>query len=227
VATLGIVEFGLFLWGKYGTIDKVVKTKFADVHFALFFTALFNAFQYSLTSIASTRFSNSQWVHTEQLELDHYVEIREEYDRVDMMMGNQSTRIGKVIRNCILSIARPGLRRRHESLRVQIRFHELRLYLLESQNLPLTIKVSDYLKRSELSILIGLVHVSATTWVLLIGGMNLLYFTIGMVGYTTNQLDIMSTIMSGILFSMDFLFIVISWALRWKVRFYFVALHFY
>ena len=227
VATLGIVEFGLFLWGKYGTIDKVVKTKFADVHFALFFTALFNAFQYSVTSIASTRFSNSQWVQTEQLELDHYVEIREEYDRVDMMMmGHQSTRIGnKWIQNCILSLTQPGLRRRHKSLRVQIRFHELRLYLLESQNLPLTIKVSDYLKRSELSILIGLVHVSATAWVLLIGSMNILYFTIGMVGYTTN-LDIMSTILFAIFFTMDFLFIVVSWALRWKVRLYFVALHF-
>ena len=227
MATLGIVEFGLFLWGKYGTIDKVVKTKFADVHFALFFTALFNAFQYSVTSIASTRFSNSQWVQTEQLELDHYVEIREEYDRVDnMMMGNQSTRIGnKWIQNCLLSLTQPGLRRRHKSLRVQIRFHELRLYLLESQNLPLTIKVSDYLKRSELSILIGLVHVSATAWVLLIGSMNILYFIIGMVGYTTN-LDIMSTILFAIFFTMDFLFIVVSWALRWKVRLYFVALHF-
>jgi len=100
---------------------------------------------------------------------------------------------------------------------VQIRFHELRLYLLESQNLPLTIKVSDYLKRSELSILIGLVHVSATAWVLLIGSMNILYFTIGMVGYT-NNIDIMSTILFAIFFTMDFLFIVVSWALRWKMH---------
>jgi len=221
VATLGIVEFGLFLWGKYGTLDKVVKTKFADVHFALFFTALFNAFQYSLTSIASTRFSNGQWVHTEQLELDHYVEIREEYDRVDMMMGNRSTRIGKWIQNCVLSITQPGLRRRHKSLRVQIRFHELRLYLLESHNLPLNIKVSDYLKRSELSILIGLVHVSATAWVLLIGGMNLFYFTIGMVGYTTANISFMSSIMSGYFFLMDFFFIAISYALRWKMHYIF------
>jgi len=94
VATLGIVEFGVFLWGKYGTINKDIKTKFADVHFALFCTAILNALQYSLTSIVSTRLSNGLWVKTEQLELDHYVEIREEYDRVQEIVGLQYTLCG-------------------------------------------------------------------------------------------------------------------------------------
>mmetsp|Transcript_58839 Transcript_58839/g.65899 ORF Transcript_58839/g.65899 Transcript_58839/m.65899 type:complete len:1588 (-) Transcript_58839:90-4853(-) len=218
LATLGIVEFCLFLWGKYGEYDKDMKKKFADVHFALFFVAIINAVQYSLTSIFSTRFSNSMWIQTEQLELDHYVEIREEYERVNHIITNLYTRHGKWIRNIILFVSRPGLRRRYESLRVQVRFHELRLHLLDSNNLPLTLKVSDYLKRSELAILIGLVHVSPTAWVLLIGGLNLVYFVVGIIEYTTAKISLVSKTMAGIFFAIDICFIIISWALRRKMH---------
>jgi len=226
LATLGIVEFVLFCVIKYAPdYNKPAKKKFADVHFALFFTAIFNALQYSLTSIFSTRFSNSMWVQTEQLELDHYVEIREEYERVNHIVNNLYTRYGKWIRNIILFVSRPGLRRRYKSLRVQVRFHELRLHLLDSNNLPLSLKVSDYLKRSELAILIGLVHVSATAWVLLIGGLNLVYFVVGIIGYTTDQgspatdkTSLMSKTMTGIFFAIDIGFIIVSWALRRKMN---------
>ena len=209
VATLGIVEFGVFLWGKYGYIDKEKKAKFADVHFALFFTAIFNALQYSLTSIVSTRLSNSMWVKTEQVQLDHYVEIREEYERVNEMIELQYTGCGKWVRNCVLFVCRPGLRRRHESLRVQVRFHELRLHFLESNNLPFNLKVSDYLKRSELSILIGLVHVSVASWVLLIGIMNLGYFILGIIGYTTSNTGTIGNVMTAMFFAANFLFIIL------------------
>ena len=157
------------------------------------------------------------WVKTENLDLDHYVEIREEYERVNQFMV-QSTIFGKWIRNCILSVIQPGLRRRYESLRVQVRFHELRLHFLESNKLPANLKVSDYLKRSELAILIHKVHTSAIAWVLLIGGMNLLYFCLGMVGYTTEQFDYMSYILTGIFFLLQVLFIGISMLLRWKMH---------
>lgn len=218
VATLGIVEFGVFLWGKYGTIDKEIKKKFADVHFALFLTAIFNALQYSLTSIVSTRLSNGLWVKTEQLELDHYVEIREEYERVEEIIDLQYTGRGKWFRNCILFVCRPGLRRRHESLRVQVRFHELRLHFLESNNLSFSLKVSDYLKRSELSILIGIVQVSMATWVLLIGILNLGYFIFGMIGYTTSNPGSIAALMTVLFFVVVVLFIILSLALRWKMH---------
>ena len=216
MATLGIVEFGVFLWGKYGTINKDIKTKFADVHFALFCTAILNALQYSLTSIISTRLSNGLWVKTEQLELDHYVEIREEYDRVQEIVGLQYTGYGKWIRNCILFIFRPGLRKRHESLRIQVRFHELRLHFLESNNLSFSLKVSDYLMRSELAILIGLVHVSVTTWVLLIGILNVGYFTFGMIGLSNP--GYIAPLVAVLFFVVVISFILMSLALRWKMR---------
>lgn len=218
VATLGIVEFGVFLWGKYGTIDKDVKKKFADVHFALFLTAIFNALQYSLASVVSTRFSNALWVKTEQLQLDHYVEIREEFDRVQEIIGSQYADCGKWIRNAILFVCRPGLRQRHESLRVQVRFHELRLHFLESNNLSFSLKVSDYLKRSELAILIGLVHVSVTTWVLLIGLLNVGYFIFGIIGYTLQNPGYIAVVIAVLFFVVDISFIFLSWALRWKMH---------
>lgn len=218
MATLGIVEFGVFLWGKYGYIDKEIKAKFADVHFALFLTAIFNALQYSLTSIVSTRLSNGLWVKTEQLELDHYVEIREEYDRVQEIIDMQYTGCGKWVRNCILFVFQPGLRRRLESLRVQVRFHELRLHFLEFNNLSFSLKVSDYLKRSELAILIGLVHVSVATWVLLIGILNLGYFIFGIIGYTASDPRYISVVIAVLFFVVVVFFIVMSLALRWKMH---------
>ncbi len=218
VATLGIVELGVFLWGKYGYIDKEIKSKFADVHFALFLTAIFNAVQYSLTCILSTRLSNGLWVKTEQLELDHYVEIREEYDRVKEIIKLQYNGRGKWVRNCILFVFRPGLRRRHESLRVQVRFHELRLHFLEFNNLSFNLKVSDYLKRSELSILIGLVHVSVATWVLLIAMLNIGYFMFGMIGHTAPDPRIIARVIAVLFFVVVIFFIVMSAVLRWKMR---------
>lgn len=195
-----------------------MKQNFADVHFALFLTAIFNALQYSLTSIVSTRRSNGLWVKTEQLELDHYVEIREEYERVQEIIDLQYTGCGKWVRNCFLFVCRPGLRRRHESLRVQVRFHELRLHFLEFNNLSFSLKVSDYLKRSELSILIGLVHVSVATWVLLIGILNLGYFIFGMIGYYTANPGLIALLISLLFFVVVGFFIVLCLALRWKMH---------
>ena len=83
VATLGIVELFIFLLLKYyEDIDKARKEVFGDVHFALFYTAILNAFQSVLVAIVTRRASSKLWVRTEHLELDHYVEIREEFERV-------------------------------------------------------------------------------------------------------------------------------------------------
>jgi hypothetical protein len=103
-------------------------------------------------------------------------------------------------------------------LRVQVRFHELRLQFLETHNLPLNLKVSDYLKRSELGVLIGLVHISGTAWLFLTGGLALLYFILGMVGYQTGDIDVLGSCMTGVFFGLLFLFIIVSIALQFKME---------
>jgi hypothetical protein len=223
VATLGLVELFVFIIIKYyDDLDKEKKEVFGDVHFAIFYTAILNAFQSCLTALFTRRNSTKLWVDTEHLELDHYVEIREEYDRVvELIHQHDSERggkIGKWIRNFVLFLRRPGLVGRYQELRVQIRFHELRLHFLESNNLPLNLKVSDYLKRSELGVLIHLVHVSATAWLFLTGGLNLMYFLLGMIGYSTGDVYVVGSTMTSTFFALMFAFIFISLILYYKMR---------
>lgn len=218
LATLGIVEFALFCWKKYGYLDKTMKARFADVHFSLFLTAIANGLQYSLTAAIATWFSTWMWVKTEQLDLGNYIEIREEYGRIDRLIESQYMGFPHSFRNCILFFTKPGLRQRYQSLRAQVRFHELRLHLLELNNLPVTLKISDYLKRAELGILIGLLHVSASSWIVLILGLNVLYFVVGLVNYKTDPTSYLSFhILESVFFVINALFILVCWALRWKM----------
>jgi len=94
VATLGIVEFFLHLLAEYyPDYDKDRKQVFADVHFLLFYTAILNALQTVLTAFATKRRSKRLWVQTEMLELNHYVEIREEFQRVKQELDRLNNRI--------------------------------------------------------------------------------------------------------------------------------------
>lgn len=224
MATLGIVELLIFLLHKYySNLNVARELVFADVHFTLFFTALFNAFQSVSVAMVATRVSNRLWVKTEDLELDHYVEIREEFDRVSHQLypgddhdennnNNNNTMIsmGKQLRNIGVSLLFPRLRARYVELLVQVRFHQLRLHFLEGNNLPLTLKVSDYLKKSEETVLIKLVHVSTFAWLFLTAAMNLIYFLMGMVAFATGSADIVGVAMTYIFFCSLFLFILIS-----------------
>jgi hypothetical protein len=83
VATLGIVEFLLYLIGEYHKdYDKSKKGVFADVHFLLFYTAIINAILSAVLFCITSQYSYRIWVKTEMLELNHYVEIREEFQIV-------------------------------------------------------------------------------------------------------------------------------------------------
>jgi hypothetical protein len=221
VATLGIVEFVVFLLIKYWkTLNKERKEIFGDVHFAIFYTAIFNAFQSVLTAMVTSRAGNRLWARTEQLELDHYVEIREEYEKVEGLVSARTptSRFGKLMRNFTLGVLHPGLLGKYHNLRIQVRFHELRLHFLESNNLPLTFKVSDYLKRAEIGVLVHLVHISAFAWLLLTGGLNLMYFLLGMIGYATANVDTVGICMTGVFFANITISVFVSLALLFKMQ---------
>lgn len=226
LSTLGIVELFVYLILKYyKDYDKAQKGVFADVHFALFYTAVFNAFQSVIVAMATIRTSNSLWVETEHLELDHYVEIREEFDRVREKFGyeiDDELASGPSLRNLprylLQSIRNPGLRGRYMNLLVQVNFHSLRLHFLQANKLPLTLKVSDYLKRSEERVLEKLVHVSGGAWLMLTGGLNLIYFLMGMVAYVFEDPAVVGLFLTCIFFCMMVVFIFICVALYFKMR---------
>jgi hypothetical protein len=226
LSTLGIVELFVYLVLKYyKDYDKTQKDVFADVHFALFYTAVFNAFQTVIVFMATIRKSDKLWVETEHLELDHYVEIREEFDRVKEKLGyerDHELTSGPSFRNLprhiLESLRNPGLRGHYLDLLVQVNFHSLRLHFLQGNDLPLTLKVSDYLKRSEERVLAKLVHVSGGAWLMLTGCLNLIYFLMGMVAYVSEDQEVVGRFLKGIFFFMLLLFIAISVGLYFKTR---------
>jgi hypothetical protein len=195
VTILGVVEFFLFLLAQYyPDYDKGRKKAFSAVHFALFETAILNAFMSACTAFVAMRVSQRIWVETELLEVNHYVEIREEFERIDESNRNYHT------------------------LKLQIRFHELRVQFLKSYNLPLQLKISDYLIRSEQAVLIKLVHISPTAWLQLTGAVCLLYLVCGHIYYQTRSQTLMGLILVSIFFASIMLFIIISLALYRKMR---------
>jgi hypothetical protein len=250
VATLGIVEFFIFLLHKYYKgLNVAQELVFADVHFALFFTAMFNAIQSAILAFFTRRNSNRLWVSTEYQDLHHYVEIREEFDRVEKRLlklylpdeqidSNEGSRsIRKSLANriwaratnddsqwrysllslqsvaslLVRSIRYPVLSARYRDLLVQVRFHELKFHFIQANQLPITMHVSDYLKRSELHILMKLVHISTFAWLLLTAGFNLVYFLLGVTAYTTDgNLNTVGNAMTGIFFATMIFFLLLS-----------------
>ncbi|GAX22530.1 hypothetical protein FisN_14Hh152 [Fistulifera solaris] len=232
LATLGIVELLLFMLSKYYTdLDKEKYLVFADIHFALFYTAILNAFQSVILAVVSHRVARQIWVETEMLELSHYVEIREEFDQVKAamkQMGAQSD-LGlssreiqmdeedhsaftrkSFSRSFIDRFRYPTLRRKYNELLIQVRFHELRVHFLQAYNLPLTLKVSDYLLESQQHVLLKLVHVSSIAWTLLTGAVNVMYYVLGIVSYKVSDSTIVGTALIWIFFWSMALFVVIA-----------------
>ncbi|GAX10646.1 hypothetical protein FisN_14Lh152 [Fistulifera solaris] len=231
LATLGIVELLLFMLSKYYTdLDKEKYLVFADIHFALFYTAILNAFQSVILAVVSHRVARQIWVETEMLELSHYVEIREEFDQVKAAMkemgaqsdlGLSSREIQmdeddsafttkRFFRSFMDRFRYPTLRRKYNELLIQVRFHELRVHFLQAYNLPLTLKVSDYLLESQQHVLLKLVHVSSIAWTLLTGAVNVMYYVLGIVSYKVSDSTIVGTALIWIFFWSMALFVVIA-----------------
>jgi len=165
VATLGLVEFFLFVLSSYyEEMDKEKYNVFGDVHFALFYTAILYAFQSLLLAFVSNRVSEFNWLKTEMLQLNHYVEIREEFDHVqnqlDQLMEEAWSSDTPFYAALMAHLRCRSLRQRYRQLLLQIRFHELRVHFLEAYQLPLRLKVSDYLLKSQQAVMLQLVQVS-------------------------------------------------------------------
>ena len=230
------MEFVVFLVQKYYEgLNKGAKAVFADVHFMLFYCAIFNAIQSCFMAIAAFRVSNRAWVRTEQLELDHYIEIREEFDRIDnILYGNSGdssssyfvleyspSGLKKLAHRMYRFVRHPILSRKHKELMVQVRFHDLRVHFLKANNLPLRLKVSDYLMRAELHVLQKLVHISAFAWLLLTGLVNLIYFLMGIVVYVTNDLAQVGVSMTYIYLCSVVFFVLLSLVIYNKMKWVF------
>ena len=313
LSTLGIVEFFIWLFKSYyQNLDPAKYDVFAKVHFALFYTAIFNAFQSVLVAIATSHVSRQLWVRTETLELNHYVEIREEFERVKQELAQVKNRRRRTLRtkttmaeksiassewkatknenghghdnpeeaqqqqerphsephrtdpdknddnndddgnnnnnkettsddnydifdwtwagfkmlgqSLVDTVRSPHLKWKYDALLVQVRFHELRVHFLQAYHLPLKLKISDYLMRSELAILLRLVQVSMVAWLFLTAAANLLYYIMGMVAYETQNAELVGLAMVGIFFASMLCFVLIAVVLHRKMKRIFKAI---
>lgn len=253
VSTLGIVEFAVWIMQSYIAYDKTKKAVFADVHFGLFYTAVLNAIQTCLVAFFATRVAMYQWCRTETLELNHYVEVREEFDRIRRKLerihnggkkggkegaaggdadadaeavieGDDAFDVHPTFVGIWDRIRHPYLKSKYNQLLVQVRFHELRVHFLQTYNLPLKFKVSDYLMRSQLNVLVRLVCVSVIGWLLLTGVANLLYFVMGVSAYFQEDPELVGSVMTWILVSAMAGFIIITVMLYTKMKFVFSSI---
>lgn len=126
--------------------------------------------------------------------------------------------ISEAIQSLVDRIRYPALKTKYNALLLQIRFHELRAHFLQAYNLPLKLRISDYLIRSEENVLLKLVHVSPLAWLLLTGAINLGYFVLGIVSYKVQDPTIIGTAMIWIFFCLILLFVLLSWLLKNKMK---------
>jgi len=259
LATLGIVELFIHLMHEYyDDLDVAAEAVFVDVHFVLFYTAIFNAIFSALLAAFAHHVSRRIWVRTEELELNHYVEIREEFDLIrsklfgisgqskrksiiEQQNNSLSTNIKNISnsfqqstyefydssgRSCLTSLKKfgmgifygikyPRMKQKHDKLLIQVRFHELRVHFLQAYDLPLKLKISTYLMKSEQHVLKHLIHVSTSAWLWLTGLTCALYYISGVIVNWTDDVASSGLTLTACFFSGMVLFIVASlWLYR-------------
>lgn len=174
---LGIVEFGIFLLFKFDPDFSLdVEKQFATAHFALFATAII--YSLSLVVVAFISFNiSSNWQVAENMELDHYVEVRHAFETLRSDLNIQLTsETHSVRRRIYLFFNHPVKYRQYNLLLEQVRFHKLRAHFVKSNNLPKDFPMSEYLNSCQRNILISLVQLRQGTWLALLCGLVLFFY---------------------------------------------------
>lgn len=222
------------------TVPARVTAMFIDVHFMLFYTALFNAIQSGLVRLITSHRINKTWMQTEDIDIDHYVAIRKEFDRVESTIEEKyrfvpkNTDVGdsqssdkkysflqEVTRDLAFKLRHPRLYRKRKRLLTPIRFHELRAHFIDANNLPPKFKVSLYLKRCLTSVLLDFVHISPAAWIMLMATANILFFVMGMIFNKSMESEDVELCLVTIVVGSMITFIVFGFVLYFQMRYIF------
>lgn len=223
---------------------------FVDVHFMLFYTAIFNAIQSCIVRLKSVRRIDKTWLMTEEIEICHYVAIRREFDRLERKLKQENPRyIGGIAERAwptissndindsqssscweslhgamsviALRIRHPRLYKRRSELLTIIHFHELRVHFIESNKLPPKFKVSSYLERCLKSALLDFVHISPVAWGMFMATANMVFFIGGMILNKTENKPSVREFSIDFFFYLILVFVVIVIVLYCKMRYIF------
>jgi hypothetical protein len=176
-AFLRSLQFGIFLLFKFDPDFSLdVEKQFATAHFALFATAII--YSLSLVVVAFISFNiSSNWQVAENMELDHYVEVRHAFETLRSDLNIQLTsETHSVRRRIYLFFNHPVKYRQYNLLLEQVRFHKLRAHFVKSNNLPKDFPMSEYLNSCQRNILISLVQLRQGTWLALLCGLVLFFY---------------------------------------------------
>jgi len=196
LATLGIVEFGIFVAHTYlgDKFPQKQEQVFARIHFLLFYTAIINALQSCVLFILSGRHIENMWVRNEKIDENYYVDIRREFDSVERKLdkfhemrsssrAEEEFSISRLFGSLKRYLRHPVIVKKYEKLLVPIRFHDMRKHFIDANDLPGKFCLSTYLKSCSLNVSLRLVHISFFAWLALLGFFNFLYFAGGMIEY--------------------------------------------
>lgn len=229
MAILGIVEWMVHLYYVYGGKDYYEKADlvamFTDVHYLLFYTAIFNAIQSLILFLGCRRKTQDWWVKTEELQLHHYIELRNEFERLKVMLNMQRDPMSEEIvtlRSAWMFIRKylshPVSAHKYHQLLVQVRFHELRINFIHANKLPLNIRVSEYLKSCEQDILMKFIKIGRYTWIALMTATSLLYFSLCIALYLSNGKNLSENVAKALFYGICVFFIVLTCAILHKVK---------
>ena len=221
---------------------------FVEIHFMLFYTAIFNAIQSCLVRLLSVRRTNKAWLLTEEIADGHYAAIIREFDRLERTIkhGKKTRHIGGISErgwttqdtndsqpsSCWESlhgamsgitpkIRHPLIYRRRSELLTIIRFNKLRVHFIEINSLPPKFQVSSYLERSLNSAMLDFVHISPVTWGIVMATANMLFFIMGMMLNNTESSKRVTDFFMNFFFYGILVFVVIVIVLYFKMRYIF------
>ncbi|GMI45119.1 hypothetical protein TrCOL_g10301 [Triparma columacea] len=174
LTTLGVVEFLVFLVHEiYPSFPLDVERQFATAHFALFATAIIYSIYVTLVAWISFNISG-RWKEAEEMELDHYVEVRHAFEKLKTELSITSP--PSLFHNLSLFFSHPYSSRRYHLLLQQIRFHKLRAHFVKSNNLPKDFPMAEYLNACQRNVLISLVELRQGTWLALLCVLILFFY---------------------------------------------------
>lgn len=223
----------------YGDMNKNVKQVFAKVHFTLFYVAIINALMSCLLYFCAMHFANKHWIRLETVDVDHYVAIRKKFDALEEQlnnmnvlsdgnntaMNNQSSKSSNEkppAANPLLLFDKSNYRHllnaKYRKLLVQVRFHELRLHFIESNDLDPRFRVSSYLQLCMNDVFKSLVRISTFAWLILLAFTNLLYFVMSVIVAETDDQNAPGTALSYIFVGFTVGFVLVSFMIAKKIK---------
>ena len=128
----------------------------------------------------------------------------------------------KKLNNTRYPLLKASLRRvldvKYKKLLIQVRFHELRLHFIESNQLDPKFRVSTYLKLCMNDVFKKLVHISTFSWLTLLACANLLYFITGVIASETMNPSSIGKTLSFVYVGYAMAFVLVSLLTGWKMK---------